>query len=160
MFENKTVAVVVPCYNEETQVDQVLTKMPDFVDCIIVVDDASTDDTAGVVRRRMEADGDAGRAVLLEHEGNRGVGSAICTGYKEVVRRGIDVAAVMAGLMGVGFFVRLLYMWITTGAIPEPALQVPGGCRGARMRGPHGGPRERARGARSVRKGRFPAEST
>ena len=97
MFENKTVAVVVPCYDEETQVDQVLTKMPDFVDCIIVVDDASTDDTAGVVRRRMEADGDAGRTVLLEHEGNRGVGSAICTGYKEVVRRGIDVAAVMAG---------------------------------------------------------------
>jgi len=97
MLENKTVAVVVPCYNEETQIDAVIATMPDFVDCIIVVDDASTDATAAVVRRRMEADGDRREVVLLPHEKNRGVGAAIATGYKEAVRRRIDVTAVMAG---------------------------------------------------------------
>jgi len=97
MFENKTVAAVVPCYNEETQIDAVIATMPDFVDCIIVVDDASTDATAAVVRRRMEADGDRREIVLLLHEKNRGVGAAIATGYKEAVRRRIGVTAVMAG---------------------------------------------------------------
>jgi len=97
MLENKTVAVVVPCFNEETQIDAVIATMPDFVDCIIVVDDASTDATVAVVRRRMEADGDRREIVLLPHEKNRGVGAAIATGYKEAVRRRIDVTAVMAG---------------------------------------------------------------
>ena len=53
MFEGKTVAVVVPCYNEEAQIGGVLSTIPDFVDCVIVVDDASRDDTAQVVRRPL-----------------------------------------------------------------------------------------------------------
>ena len=97
MFANKTIAVVVPCYNEQAQIDRVLVTMPDFVDCIIVVDDKSPDDTVGVVRRRIEAGGHPGRIILLQHEKNRGVGAAIVSGYKEAVRQGMDVAAVMAG---------------------------------------------------------------
>jgi glycosyltransferase involved in cell wall biosynthesis len=97
MFENKTIAVVVPCYSEQAQIDRVLVTMPGFVDCIIVVDDKSRDDTVGVVRRRIDARGHPGRLVLIEHETNRGVGAAIVTGYKEAVRQGMDVAAVMAG---------------------------------------------------------------
>jgi len=49
MLNNKTVAVVVPAYNEESQILQVLESMPSFVDRIIVVDDCSTDRTASVV---------------------------------------------------------------------------------------------------------------
>ena len=49
MFNDKTVAVVIPAYNEENQILHVLEDMPAFVDRIIVVDDASTDNTAGVV---------------------------------------------------------------------------------------------------------------
>jgi glycosyltransferase involved in cell wall biosynthesis len=97
MFEGKSVAVVVPCYNEETQVDRVITSMPPFVDSIIVVDDASTDQTVEVVRRRIERDTVAGRVTLLRLDVNRGVGAAIVAGYKEALRAGIDVTAVMAG---------------------------------------------------------------
>jgi len=97
MFEGKSVAVVVPCYNEETQVDLVITSMPAFVDSIIVVDDASTDATTDVVRRRMEQDGQESRVTLICLDVNRGVGAAIVAGYKEAIRRGIDVTAVMAG---------------------------------------------------------------
>jgi glycosyltransferase involved in cell wall biosynthesis len=49
MLFNKTVAVVVPAYNEETQIGQVLETMPDFVDRIIVVNDRSSDNTAAAV---------------------------------------------------------------------------------------------------------------
>ena len=49
MLFNKTVAVVVPAYNEEKQIRQVLETMPDFVDRIIVVNDCSRDNTAAIV---------------------------------------------------------------------------------------------------------------
>ena len=49
MLFDKTIAVVVPAYNEEKQIRQVLETMPDFVDRIIVVNDCSTDNTAATV---------------------------------------------------------------------------------------------------------------
>jgi len=49
MLFDKTVAVVVPAYNEEKQIGRVLSTMPHFVDRIIVVNDCSKDNTAGVV---------------------------------------------------------------------------------------------------------------
>jgi glycosyltransferase involved in cell wall biosynthesis len=49
MLLDKTIAVVVPAYNEEKQIRQVLETMPDFVDRIIVVNDCSTDHTAAIV---------------------------------------------------------------------------------------------------------------
>ena len=49
MLNHKTVAVVIPAFNEELQILQVLQSMPAFVDRIIVVDDCSTDGTASVV---------------------------------------------------------------------------------------------------------------
>ena len=45
MLNNKTIAVVVPAYNEENQIGLVLETMPDFVDRIIVVNDCSKDNT-------------------------------------------------------------------------------------------------------------------
>ncbi len=97
MFENKTVAVVVPCCNEETQIGGVLATMPDFVDCIIVVDDASTDETIEVVKDHIKKERGASRVVLIGHEINRGVGATIVTGYKEAAARKIDVTAIMDG---------------------------------------------------------------
>ncbi|KQC10673.1 MAG: glycosyl transferase family 2 [Smithella sp. SDB] len=49
MLFDKTIAVVVPAYNEERQIRQVLETMPDFVDRIIVINDCSSDNTASVV---------------------------------------------------------------------------------------------------------------
>lgn len=99
MLHGKTVGVVVPCYNEASQIAGVLEAMPDFVDTVIVVDDASTDDTADVVSRWIEnhAANVAAEFVLLRHDENRGCGASIATGYKESVRCGIDVTASMDG---------------------------------------------------------------
>ena len=97
MLEGKRIAVVVPCYNEENKVGEVLDTMPAFVDCVIVVDDTSRDGTAEVVRGYVDRQGADGRIVLIEHEVNGGVGAAIVTGYKDAIDREMDVVAVMAG---------------------------------------------------------------
>ncbi len=95
MYEGKTVAVVVPAHNEEKLIGQVLDTMPDFVDLIIVVDDASTDQTCAIVTSYCVRFAD--RLTLLHHEDNLGVGAAIVTGYKHALARDIEVVAVMAG---------------------------------------------------------------
>jgi glycosyltransferase involved in cell wall biosynthesis len=94
MFKNKSIAVIVPAYNEETQIGMVLETMPECVDRIVVVDDKSFDDTAGIVEEYKKKDE---RIVLLRHETNQGVGGAIATGYKWVRDNDFDVAVVMAG---------------------------------------------------------------
>ncbi len=96
MFEGSSIAVVVPCYKEETQIRGVIETMPAFVDRIIVVDDRSPDRTVEVVRDCMRAEGGE-RVELLIHEENRGVGAGIATGYKRALELGMDVAVVMAG---------------------------------------------------------------
>ncbi len=53
MLRGKTVAVVVPAYNEATQLEQVIQGMPDFVDRIVVVNDCSDDQTEEVVMSQM-----------------------------------------------------------------------------------------------------------
>ena len=90
MFDGKTVAVVVPAYNEEALIASTVSTIPAFVDRIIVVDDASTDATVEKVK------GADPRVDLIEHERNEGVGAAIVTGYKRAITEEIEVTAVMA----------------------------------------------------------------
>ena len=51
MLDGKTIAVVVPAYNEESQIGMVIETMPDFVDRIIIVNDMSSDKTADIVKK-------------------------------------------------------------------------------------------------------------
>ena len=90
MLEGKTVAVVVPAYNEEKLVASTIARIPAFVDRILVVDDGSTDGTAARVR---ESDP---RVELIRHTGNHGVGAAIVTGYRRAIDEAVDVTCVMA----------------------------------------------------------------
>lgn len=57
MLNNKTIAVVVPCYNEETQIGMVIESMPDFVDRIVIVNDKSKDKTAEIILDYISKDG-------------------------------------------------------------------------------------------------------
>ena len=49
-LNSKTIAVVVPTYNEEKQIGFVIDSMPDFVDRIVIVNDASTDNTEQIIK--------------------------------------------------------------------------------------------------------------
>jgi glycosyltransferase involved in cell wall biosynthesis len=69
MLEQKTIAVVIPAYNEESQILQVLEGMPAFVDRMIVVDDCSTDRTADIVLSFMAtANQGSPRAAIAREE--------------------------------------------------------------------------------------------
>lgn len=94
MYENKTVGVVVPAYNEEKLIARVIDTMPDFVDRIIIVDDASTDNTPSVLESEKSQHP---HIEVIRHDRNRGVGAAIVTGYKRARELNLDVTAVMAG---------------------------------------------------------------
>lgn len=94
-YQGHSVAVVVPAYNEEVLIRRVIETMPEYVDKIVVVDDASQDGTVEVVQGYEARLGD--RLVLLEHETNRGVGGAIATGYRWCREQAVDAVAVMAG---------------------------------------------------------------
>ncbi|MBI1895498.1 MAG: glycosyltransferase family 2 protein [Acidobacteria bacterium] len=50
MYNGQTITVIIPCLNEEQGIEQVLRRMPAFVDQVIVVDNGSTDRTSEIAR--------------------------------------------------------------------------------------------------------------
>lgn len=50
MYNSQRITVIIPCLNEEQGIEQVLRRMPAFVDQTIVVDNGSTDRTSDVAR--------------------------------------------------------------------------------------------------------------
>jgi glycosyltransferase involved in cell wall biosynthesis len=75
-------SVVVPVYNEQATIRQVLSRIRSVreVSEIVVVDDYSTDGTRDVLRQ-LEAGADY---VVLYHDRNRGKGAALRTGFGAV----------------------------------------------------------------------------
>ncbi len=54
MYEDNTVAVVIPAYNEEGLVGGVIDTVPEFVDRVYAVDDCSTDGTWAEIQSHVE----------------------------------------------------------------------------------------------------------
>ncbi|MFD1647788.1 glycosyltransferase family 2 protein [Haloarchaeobius litoreus] len=113
MYEGQTIGVVVPAYDEEGFVGDVIESVPTSVDRVYAVDDHSTD---GTFREMREAAAtwnereDGPTVDTIRHERNRGVGGAIKTGYLRARQDRTDVTVVMAGdgQMEVEIFDRLL----------------------------------------------------
>jgi len=92
MYREHTIGVVVPAYNESELIGETLASIPEYVDVIYAVDDASVDDTPDIIKNFNDP-----RIVFIRHEKNSGVGAAIISGYKRARDDGIDIVAVMAG---------------------------------------------------------------
>ncbi|MFN0009854.1 MAG: glycosyltransferase family 2 protein [Planctomycetota bacterium] len=86
------VGVVIPAYRVAQQIEQVIRGIPAWIRTIVVVEDASPDDTAA----RVQALGDP-RVTLIRHAKNQGVGGAMASGFAEAVRRGLDIVVKMDG---------------------------------------------------------------
>jgi glycosyltransferase involved in cell wall biosynthesis len=97
VYRELRVAVVVPAFNERHKIVETVATIPAFVDHILVIDDASHDDTAGQAELAAVRRGDPASVEVIRHTANRGVGSAITTGYRRALAIGADVAVVMAG---------------------------------------------------------------
>ncbi|ABD42843.1 glycosyl transferase, family 2 [Methanospirillum hungatei JF-1] len=94
MYRNKKIGVVIPAYKEELLIVPTLESVPDFVDRVYAVNDASPDRTGSLIDSYAERDS---RVVPIHHQKNKGVGGAIISGYKEALSDGMDIVAVMAG---------------------------------------------------------------
>src|SRR6476659_1842689 len=90
MFRQLRVSVVIPAFNEAGKIAATVASVPSLADHVVVVDDASTDETS----QRFATDD---RVELIRHHTNRGVGGAIATGYRRALEKDCDVAVVMAG---------------------------------------------------------------
>ena len=88
------VAAVVPAYNVAKELGDVIRQMPPIVKTIVVVDDASTDETAAVADRYAQIDP---RLIVVHHETNRGVGGAMTTGFGKALEAGADVVVKVDG---------------------------------------------------------------
>lgn len=93
--KHRSVAVVIPAYQEERLIGVTLSGIPLWVDLIVVVDDASTDQTFDEIQTFIEIQGE-GRVIKVQRfTENQGVGRAICAGYQIAEEWGADIAVVM-----------------------------------------------------------------
>ncbi len=113
MYRDHSIAVVVPAYNEEGFVGEVIETLPAYVDRVYAVDDCSTDGTWEEIQRHAQRiNDDTGRSALtitdggavferrvvpIQHDENRGVGGAIKTGYRHAREDDIEITTVMGG---------------------------------------------------------------
>ena len=94
MYNDKKIAIVVPCHNEQSQIKLVVDGIPDYIDKIVIIDDKSSDETVHIIKKLKNGND---KIISIFHDKNQGVGAAIASGYKWSRDNNIDVAAVMAG---------------------------------------------------------------
>ncbi|ACM19840.1 undecaprenyl-phosphate glycosyltransferase, putative [Geotalea daltonii FRC-32] len=88
MLNGKKIAVVLPAYNAAKTLEMTYREIPsEFVDEVVLVDDASRDDTAEVARR-------LGIRTIV-HENNRGYGGNQKTCYRTALELGADIVIML-----------------------------------------------------------------
>lgn len=93
-FSNLIIAVVIPAFRVEREIQAVLRGIPAYIRHIIVVDDASPDSSAELAAAASREDG---RILLIRHEKNRGVGGAMITGFKKALELGTEIVIKVDG---------------------------------------------------------------
>ena len=81
------VAAILPCFKSRDQVIDVLGRFGAEVDFIICVDDACPQETGKAITSKVTDP----RVEVLFHTQNRGVGAAVCTGYRRALELGADI---------------------------------------------------------------------
>ena len=90
MYKSRKILLIAPAFNEEAKIGEVVRRTPRaIVDVMLVVDDGSTDGTAGAALRQ------GAEVISLDHV--CGVGYAIRRGFEEARRRDFDIVVVIAG---------------------------------------------------------------
>lgn len=84
------IAIVIPAFNEEENIEKLLNKIPEYPKKdIVVVDDGSQDRTVSIVEEFG--------ATLLRHGVNRGKGMAHRTAFSYIIKNGYDGVITLDG---------------------------------------------------------------
>jgi glycosyltransferase involved in cell wall biosynthesis len=75
-------AAVIPAYMEEATIAEVVRRTREYVDCVVVVDDGSMDDTSKNA---------SGADLVIRHPVNMNKGFSMITGIEAAIREGADV---------------------------------------------------------------------
>ncbi len=89
MYNNNKVVVVMPAYNAERTLEQTFKEIPfDLVDEVVLVDDASRDNTAELAKQ-------IGISHVIKHDHNKGYGGNQKTCYKKALELGADIVIML-----------------------------------------------------------------
>src|SRR6266550_3271553 len=77
------IAVIVPCYNVEKHIIEVVDTIPDYVSDVILVNDGSNDGTGELISLAA-----GGRVQAIQLAQNQGVGEAMLTGFARAADMG------------------------------------------------------------------------
>lgn len=89
MYKNKKVIVVMPAYKAALTLEKTYLEIPfDLVDEVILVDDASPDNTAEVAER-------LGIKHVIRHDKNKGYGGNQKTCYSKALELGGDIVIML-----------------------------------------------------------------
>jgi glycosyltransferase involved in cell wall biosynthesis len=89
MYQNKKVIVVLPAYNAAKTLEQTYREIPfEYVDEVVLVDDASKDDTVEVAKK-------VGIKHIIVHEKNKGYGGNQKSCYKKALELGGDIVIML-----------------------------------------------------------------
>ena len=83
------IIAVIPCYNEEKFIADIVNRTKKYVNKVIVIDDGSSDNTYEIASK-------AG-AEVIKHENSRGAGAATRTGMNLAIQRNADIVITLDG---------------------------------------------------------------
>ncbi len=83
---NKKIALLIPAYNEEKYIGQVIKNCASYSLNMVVINDGSLDQTETIVKKLLK--NKKYPLILLQHERNKGKGAALDTGFKYAIKKG------------------------------------------------------------------------
>lgn len=79
---------IIPAFNEEKKIIKVITEVLNFVDRVIIIDDASRDNTLQILEKNLKNNK---KVIILKHLINRGQGAALATGNQYALKNNADI---------------------------------------------------------------------
>ena len=94
MYRNHKICAIIPVYNEQKQIKNVINDLPNFFDQIIVIDDKSKDSTVSVIEQIQNSNG---KITLIKKKIREGAGSAKKEGYLFAKKTNNDIFVTLDG---------------------------------------------------------------
>jgi len=86
---NSRVTIVIPVYNEELNINSVVSNVLEYVENIIIVNDKSTDNTSNILKNLQNEHKE--KVIVLENSKNRGIGYSVKKGFTKAKELDNDI---------------------------------------------------------------------